>query len=561
MCDNFLVVAKQYFDSARGDNKLDTELEACKLVIVYLIPFLEARLEKCETNNMIKFYDLWENCYAFAARRSFEHFIDYMEMDLDIKNKVLGNRRAVLKPLVYYLNKSVYDDKLRYINASFPPSYGKSYTLNMFSAWCFGLDRNNSILRLSYSEELVLGFSRMIQAVITNPRFGNVFPDYKRFGTKQFAKEKESDWVLKDSGMQKSHIARTREGSTTGERANRAIIFDDMTKGASEATDSSLHQRLYNKWKTEWYNRKTGDKVIFIFAGTMWSPEDILNRVAEDIEKTTQMLPSKKWKNWVKEAADGTAVFIRVPLLDAKEECTCLHVMSTKEARILKETTDEFLFACVYQQDPIPPSGLNFAYDMLNHYEELPLDENTGEELCSPYCYAVLDTTRKGKDNASMPIFKYDGESYYMIDVVFEAKAMSELYATIIAKIEEYNITWLVVENNTDTSLKTLLEERLKAKGINTCVITEKYQAMNKERRIKEAQGLIRKLLKFKDKKRYTPKSNYGRFMENLTRYSFDYPNRHDDAPDSLALFVNEIILERGKPSKPVAVNRAKLGF
>jgi len=402
----------------------------------------------------------------------------------------------------------------------------------------------------------------MIQSTITNPRFSDIFPSFKRFEGKPFAKEKESDWVLKDSGTQKSHIARTRDGSTTGERANRAIIFDDMTKGASEATDSNLHIRLYNKWKTEWYNRKTGDKVIFVFAGTMWSPEDILNKVAEDIEKTTKMkqCKNKEWGKWVKEAEDGSAVFIRVPLLDENDECTCTHVMSTKEARNLRDTTDEFLFSCVYQQDPIPPTGLNFAYDLLKHYEEMPIDEE-GNELCSPFCYAVLDTTRKGKDNASMPIFKSDGENYYLIDVVFEQKAMTDLYETIIGKIEEHNITWLVIENNTDTSLKTLLEEYLKKKGINTCVITEKYQSMNKERRIKEAQGLIRKMLIFKDKKRYLPKSDYGRFMENLTRYSFDYPNRHDDSVDSLALFINEIILEKGKLNKPTAINRAKLGF
>lgn len=511
---------------------------------------------------MEKYYDIYQSAYAFAGRRSFEHFIDYMELDLGVKDKVLGNRRKVLKPLVFYLNKSVFDDKLRYINASYPPSYGKSYTLNMFSAWCYGINKENSILRLSYSEELVLGFSRAVQNFIKNPRFSDVFPEYRKYGIKPFEKEKESDWIIKDSGTQKSHIARTRDGSTTGERANRAIIFDDMTKGKDEATDSALHARLYDKWKTEWYNRKAGDKTIFIFAGTMWSPEDILNRVAEDRQRLSNSIPSKNkaFKNWVQESKDGTTVYIRVPLLDEKDNCTCLHVMSTEEARDLRDTTDEFLFSCVYQQDPIPPTGLNFAYDLLQHYEDLPIKED-GTSQCSPYCYAVLDTTRKGKDNVSMPIFKYDGKNYYLIDVIFKPKAMTDLYDEIIAKIQEHNITWLVVENNTDTSLKALLDKMLDDRGIYTCQITEKFNTVKKEQRIKEAQGLIRKLIVFKTKKKYLPKSDYGKFMENLTRYSFDFPNKHDDSPDSLALFVNEIILEKGKPSKPKGINRARLGF
>ena len=69
------------------------------------------------------------------------------------------------------------------------------------------------------------------------------------------------------------------------------------------------------------------------------------------------------------------------------------------------------------------------------------------------------------------------------------------------------------------------------------------------------------KLMYFKNKTDYKPNSDYGRFMKNLTTYSFDYPNRNDDAPDSATLFVTEIILERGKPNKPKPLNRSLLGI
>ena len=162
-----------------------------------------------------------------------------------------------------------------------------------------------------------------------------------------------------------------------------------------------------------------------------------------------------------------------------------------------------------------------------------------------------------------MPIFKSDGQNhYYLVDCIFKKKAMTDLYEEIIAKIEEHQITWLVVENNTDTSLKTLLDKMLEEKGILYCNITEKYQGnRRKELRIKDTQGIIRKMIYFKPKNKYKPNSDYGRLMKNLTTYSFDFPNRNDDAPDSLALFASEIILERGKPSKPIPVNRMSLGF
>ena len=84
---------------------------------------------------------------------------------------------------------------------------------------------------------------------------------------------------------------------------------------------------------------------------------------------------------------------------------------------------------------------------------------------------------------------------------------------------------------------------------------------LKKEQRIKDARGIIKKFVLFKPKKQYKPNSDYGRFMKNFTTYSFDYPAKHDDAPDSMAMFEYEIILDRAKPSKPQAIDRAVIGF
>lgn len=227
----------------------------------------------------------------------------------------------------------------------------------------------------------------------------------------------------------------------------------------------------------------------------MWSPEDILNRVMEDIEATHEMRPSKikGFEKYVMEAVDGYAVFIKVPLLDENDNSTCEVVMTTEEARRMRDTSDPFSFSCVYQQEPIAPTGLEFADENLQHYEELPKNEK-GEDVCLPYAFAVLDPARKGKDNVSMPIFRTDGEKYYFIDCIFQKKAMTELYNDIVDKIIEHTVTRFVIENNTDTSLKTLLEDRLKAKGYYICELVEKYNTVNKEQRIKDARRRHKKI-------------------------------------------------------------------
>mgnify|MGYP003373907703 FL=1 len=558
MCDSLYQLLLQYFDSGVGQsNRQEIELNACRYAIIFLVPATENRIVKCDLEYQPQYYKLYEKSMAFAGRRSLEHFFDYMEMNN--AKRVLAGRRGILKPFLFYLNKITFSDKLKYIIASYPPSAGKSVTLTYWTAWLYGIDRNNSIIRMSYSDDLVAGFSRNVREIITNKRYRDVFLDYQQYGDNPFLTKEVYNWKLKDSNVTASHLAMSRDGQITGKRANKAMIFDDMTKGADEATDSALHQRLYQKWTGDWINRRDGDSTKFIFAGTMWSPEDILNRIIQDRESISELIPSDKF-NYVWESKDGTTVVIRVPLLDENDETTCEAVMTTEEARQLRDVTDEFQWACVYQQDPIPAEGLNFADELLNHFDQLPLNED-GTPAYSNYSLAVLDTTRRGKDNVSMPIFKTDGTYYYMIDVIFKKKAMTELYEEIIAKIEEHHITWLVIENNTDTSLKALLDKMLEERGIYYCAIMEKYNTKKKELRIKDNQGTMRKLLYFKPKTKYKPNSDYGRFMKNLTTFSFDYPNRNDDAPDSGALFVTEIILERGKPSKPKPINRRVLGI
>lgn len=125
MCNNLYMILLQYFDSPDSSNtdaeKQEIERSACRYSITALIPLVEERIYKCDEEYMPKYYELWEKSYAFAGRRSLEHFIDYMELDLPAGAKVLANRRNVLKPFIFYLNKCAFDPKLQYIEASFPP--------------------------------------------------------------------------------------------------------------------------------------------------------------------------------------------------------------------------------------------------------------------------------------------------------------------------------------------------------------------------------------------------------------------------------------------------------
>ena len=536
-CDSALSVLEMMYEK----DDVGTVQKAKKT----LIPVLYNLVNEGSLEMMASFFDYYKRCYCFCARRDFECFVDYIEWEQP--KKVLANRRNVLGAYVNALNELAFNPNLHYVVVSLPPSYGKSYLATLWCCFAFGLSIDNSIIRLSYSDELVLGFSRTVKNIISSPTFSDVFTFYKIYNTKPFEVERESDWKIKNAKVPKSNlISRTRSGATTGERANFAIILDDMTKGAEEANSDSIHRGIYDKWNTEWWNRRDGEKCKFLFVGTQWNSEDILNKIIEDRNKI-EILKSTD-NPYVMRSRD--TIVIRVPLLDKDSRTTCSEVYPQEVAEQLRDNTDPFLFSCVYQQNPIPITGREFDWENLKTYVKLP-------EQVEKYCMASLDTARKGKDNVSMPILKPDGQgNYYFVDCIFAQKPMEDLYDDIVGKIITHKIIKFVIENNIDTSLKSLLKERLKARGVDWCEIIEKYNVVKKEERIKNNRGIVQKYIVFKDKSVMKANSDYGRFMENLTKYSFDKPNYHDDAPDSICMFASELIIEKLSFNKPIAVKR-----
>ena len=538
-CDSALAILESLFK--------ENELKSVQVAKQKLIPVLEKLVEGSKLENMLLFFDCYKRTYCFCARRDFECFVDYIEWNMP--KKVLANRRAVLKPYVDALNRIAFDDRLQYLIVSYPPSMGKSYLATLFTAWGYGISINNSVIRMSYSDELVLGFSRTVKGILTSPEFAEIFPLFRLYNGKPFEVERESDWTIKNASVPKSnHIARTRNGSTTGERASFAIIFDDMTKGAEEANSESIHKGIYDKWLTEWWNRRDGQKCKFIFVGTQWTPEDILNRVIEDRNKVSVLLETDN--PYVMESEDKSTIVIRVPMLDKEHKTTCSEVYPQRIAEQIEENTDAFLFSCVYQQEPIAPTGREFAWECIRTYLELPNNLTINS-------MATLDTARKGKDNVSMPILKNDNKgNHYLIDAIYKQKPMDDLYDEIIEKIIDYTITTLVIENNIDTSLKRLLEDKLYTRGVYWCTIIEKYNTVKKEERIKNNRGIVQKQIIFPDKSIVRANNDLGRMMNNVTKYSFDKPNLHDDGIDSICMYASEIIIGKGTLSKPKAVRR-----
>jgi predicted phage terminase large subunit-like protein len=195
----------------------------------------------------------------------------------------------------------------------------------------------------------------------------------------------------------------------------------------------------------------------------------------------------------------------------------------------------------MWRQKPIPSEGLIFDDAYFEHYDELPYDK------LSPHSIAYVDPTRRSaRDFFSMPILREHSENgkLYLTDAIFAKKSSKDLYDEVVEKIIENKIIKLIIEENIDGSLGTVIEDRLKAKGVEWCEIKLIYNTVNKQSRIAYYCGQVKKFIVMPNKNKYSTRNPIGLMHHSLNEYSAISSNTHDDAPDSLCGVVQHFIVD-----------------
>lgn len=396
---------------------------------------------------------------------------------------------------------------------------------------------------------------------------GKIFPF---FVEDRFIKKTEDEFQLQGSN-ERNFLCKTRDSTIVGFRAD-ILIEDDLIGGTQEAMNNELHSSIYNKHIVDWSARaKNEEDFKIISIGTMFNPEDLLCRLKElailngDLQETK----FKKYVEVYKNRSTGKLeVFITIPALDENERSTLecefstKYFLETRENLLLdKSGKGNYHWQSTFMQKPIYPTGLSFSYDNLQIYDELPKDSK-GNFLVAPYSIASLDPNRKGNDYVSMPIFIPCNDVFYLVNCFFRQGAMSDMYDDIIEMIIKYNIRKLYVEINVDGSLPELLKKKMEEKKYFYCEIIEIYSVINKEQRIKDNQGYVKKLVIFPNRKKWRAiGSEFKDAMEQMMSYSFERPNKHDDCVDSICMMVMENIPKIDYISTLTLGNRAELGI
>lgn len=527
--DNLLSLLGMANEVIREDKELSRKL-------ANKVRFLALRL--CATGD-IKYYDLYNKALLFLAQehKDFDSYLLYVEKNRDPEDRYYQPRRNKIYWLVQKMQRLI-DDELDILSISMPPGTGKTTLGEFFISFVMGHYPNTPNLMSSHSGFMTRMFYDAVLNIITSNEYcwSDVFPDIVFEGNNA----KEETINLGRWQPFKTLTCRPIRGSLTGvTRCERFLYVDDLVSGIEEALSIDRLDKLYGEYTTDLKSRKK-KKAKEIHIATRWSVHDVIGRLERMYE------------------GNPRAEFIAVPDIDPQTGKSNFDYdydvgFDEKYFHDMEVSMDDVSYRCLYKSDPIEREGILYHPTELQRYIGGLPDREPDSIL------AICDTKDTGTDYNFLGVFYQYGDRYYLEDLVFkniDPGTLDELNSDMLVK---HHVQQAQFESNKEGSRTANEVERLvKAKG-GRCHITKKYTTQNKETKIIVNSSWVKEHVIFKDITEYEPKSDYGVMMSFLCSYTQLGKNKHDDAPDTLAMFAQFVDALLGGEGQ--VVKRSDLGI
>lgn len=481
------------------------------------------------TTGMAEYDDLyWKFLLLEGQHYQVDSGLLYLEKNRVPSERFYEPRRSVfMQHGIIQSLQDLMDDKLDIFALSVPPGCGKSTLEDFFLSLVGGWFPNCFNLSSAHSSILTRSLYDGVLEIINDPveyTWHEIFPNVQMQGTNA----KETTVNLERNGRFKTWTFRSIDGSLTGAtRCNKFLTADDLVSGIEEALNKNRLETLWTKVANDLRSRRLdGCKEFYI--ATRWSVHDPIGKL--------QTLY----------AGDPRARFIAVPALNEKGESNFMFTVngfSKEYFEDARKAMDDISFNCLYQQKPVEREGLLLPADELRRFY---LEKHHVPEGVSGYTvfpkkdpdaiWGVCDTKDKGTDFESLPIAYQFGEDFYIPDVVFDDETNYEILdnktAAILIRHQPHKVRF--ESNQAGGRIADNISKMIKGKA--RTIIEPKYTTANKETKILVNSDWIKKHCLFLEPLEYQVKSDYGRFMENVTSYTTKAKVLHDDGPDSLAM-------------------------
>ena len=471
--------------------------------------------------------DLVKMAYLITARDIFDDFMIYVEWNRPVAQQYWLPRRKKLRFVASAL-QDLEDGKLDELFLSMPPRVGKTTLVLFFVLWIILRDSERSNLYCSYTDSVVTVFYKGLLEILGDPityLWRDVFPECC------VASTNAKDLLLNINREKRyaSFTGRSLYGTLNGAcDCNGYEIADDLISGIEEAMNKDRLASAWSKVENNYLPRgKETAKHLWI--GTRWSLADPQGMRVELLQNEPKFA-SVRWKQ------------INVPALDENDESNfdyaCEVGFSTEAYQqrraSFERNNDMASWYAQYQGEPIERDGAVFCPEDLRFYNGV-LPDGDPDRI-----FMAVDPAWGGGDFVSAPVCYQFGEDIYIPDVVYDNRDKKFTQPHIVDTAIKHNVAAIRVEATKMTAeYADGIDEYLRDKGhrLNIEKTTKHYTGKGKEQRIFDKAPNIRENMIFLAEGHRS--KEYEMFMQNVYSFSITGKNKHDDAPDSLAMAIN----------------------
>lgn len=515
---------------SKKTKKLINEL-ICESTNGWHIPDLEVYCG--ENNTQFKTLDDFYEVLRLESPYLVDSFFYYIEIDeKDPFKRFYFPRRKVLQPVVVAYQE-VYDGKLDFLSVSQPKRTGKTTGGLRLAQMMGGREPDGSIFGVGKGEGLVKrfygGLLQGFETESTYKRFLSVFPEAVKIGDKDYKSAENLSIDLKSKNIFPTFTCRPIDGAIVGcTEANVLVYIDDCVKNHEEARNRDRLEFLCEKVTDDVLGRRLEGTPIII-QGTKYSLYDPITALQNKADEL-----GWRWREVAVPALD--------PITDEsnweiyrKDKKGLRKIFTTDYYRKERKLVSEETWAAEFQQEPYEAKGRMFAENELNYFEELPVDKEPDAIM------AACDSADKGEDSCAMPIGYVYGNEVYIVDVVFDNAGTQFTKPECANMLIKHNVKTVTFESNSAGEyFGRDVMDIVKDRG-GRCSARFKFNCTNKITRMENARDNIIRDYYFRDFKKMDRQSQYYKFMKELTTMTRSGKVPHDDAPDSIALFENEM--------------------
>ena len=471
-------------------------------------------------------YDILNKHYDVLKLEAQNMIVDsgfrYLEKKREPKERFyMPRRKQFLKIGLVDALQGMIDDKYDILCISLIPGAGKTSVEKFFNALVIGWFPKDFNLFYSHSGDITRMYYDGVYDIVANSddyTWNEIFPDLSITSTNAKMEQFNVGKYKPFPSVQCTSVGSKNAGKV---RASKFLLVDDMIGGIEEAMNSTILDKLWDKYAVDARQRKIqdtdGKNCKEIHIATRWSVHDVIGRIQNMY------------------AGNERVKVIAVPDIDpitGESNFDYEYSGFTKEFFADQQLLmDDISYRCLYKQEPIEREGLLFPEEKIRRYLNLPHGE---PEVVTGQC----DTKGKGTDYFVLPVLQKYGDDYYCVDCVCDNTSDYEIqYENASNVIVNNEMQDCEFERNAGGDRVAMeVNKRVQEKGW-ICNITDRPTETNKEARIFQCSNWILQHVIFKDQSLYTPKEPYGVMMSLLKQYSVSGKKQLDDVPDVFSNF------------------------